>query len=664
MFSSAFSAPSHFRPRLLISGESDQGHSSHVAPAYYTAGRAQFTAWTCQHSMLSVLETQRSLVHRRTAPSIIYMPHIVQWWQASGYTVKATFLTLLQDLPPTSPILLLATADCAAHDIPQEVTDLFTSFREMYNMRNPTSDERREFFTELLLVNAVKPPPKRKQIVQPWQKRVDSEGSVNTEPQSISQFTDHIYGGFHSKNNRPRLSKSFQWPNPNNPELTETEEFKLRESEEATLRELRIFLREVLSRIALERKFRNFAKAVDPEEVPDYFAVIKNPMDLSTMMNKINMHEYTSAKDFLVDIDLITSNALEYNPDQDPSDRQIRNYACELKDMAYAIIDAEMDSDFEQTCVDIATSRIERGGGTNSKDAPSFYRTLPQLQRQQAQEVAKRNPMPNLRITPCSRTLLSPNRTKKKRRRSAWSRGCIPKPKKKEPKLTAGTDGGENDEDREESKEEENGMENGEEEDEEEKVGEDEEEDKEDNSDKDNYRGRDKSSEDVEMGDGQEEEEEEEEEEDGERQNEEEGREDENTEKSNSNQLEKIQSEKTGNWADLNNGIVDDSDDESIKSAPANVKESSQIVDESGDGNSQMNGIDGTPNESSNDGSEKREDETQEDGGEEENTSGIQEQILSLTKPAEIPLRRVTRRMLADHNSPGPWKSWTNQNQI
>ncbi|PIK51423.1 putative ATPase family AAA domain-containing protein 2 [Apostichopus japonicus] len=636
---SAFSAPSHFRPRLLISGESDQGHSSHVAPAILH--RLEGLPVHCLDlpalyavSARNPEESCAQVFHeaRRTAPSIIYMPHIVQWWQASGYTVKATFLTLLQDLPPTSPILLLATADCAAHDIPQEVTDLFTSFREMYNMRNPTADERREFFTELLLVNAVKPPPKRKQIAAKALEVIPV-----AEPQQPQR-------------------------------LTETEEFKLRESEEATLRELRIFLREVLSRIALERKFRNFAKAVDPEEVPDYFAVIKNPMDLSTMMNKINMHEYTSAKDFLVDIDLITSNALEYNPDQDPSDRQIRNYLW-LKDMAYAIIDAEMDSDFEQTCVDIATSRIERGGGTNSKDAPSFYRTLPQLQRQQAQEVAKRNPMPNLRITPCSRTLLSPNRTKKKRRRSAWSRGCIPKPKKKEPKLTAETDGGENEEDREESKEEENGMENGEEEDdeeeeEEEKVGE-HGDDKEDNSDKDNYRGRDKSSEDVEMGDGQEEEEEEEGEEDGERQNEEEGREDENTEKSNSNQLEEIQSEKTGNWADLNNGIVDDSDDESIKSAPANVKESSHVVDKRGDGNSsQMNGIDGTPNESSNDGSEKQVDETQEDGGDEVNTSGIQEQILSLTKPAEIPLRRVTRRMLADHNSTRAVKSWTNQNQI
>lgn len=41
-------------------------------------------------------------------------------------------------------------------------------------------------------------------------------------------------------------------------------------------------------------------------------------MDLSTVMTKIDTLKYTAAKDFLKDIDLICSNALEYNPDKDP----------------------------------------------------------------------------------------------------------------------------------------------------------------------------------------------------------------------------------------------------------------------------------------------------------------------------------------------------------
>lgn len=54
----------------------------------------------------------------------------------------------------------------------------------------------------------------------------------------------------------------------------------------------------------------------------DYLEVIRQPMDLSTVMTKIDTHKYLTAKDFLVDIDLICSNALEYNPDKDPGGKE------------------------------------------------------------------------------------------------------------------------------------------------------------------------------------------------------------------------------------------------------------------------------------------------------------------------------------------------------
>jgi hypothetical protein len=53
-------------------------------------------------------------------------------------------------------------------------------------------------------------------------------------------------------------------------------------------------------------------------QVPDYYEIIKNPMDLSSMMTKIDLHKYQTVQQFLEDIDLICSNALEYNPDRDP----------------------------------------------------------------------------------------------------------------------------------------------------------------------------------------------------------------------------------------------------------------------------------------------------------------------------------------------------------
>lgn len=58
---------------------------------------------------------------QRTAPSIIYIPHIHLWWEAVGPTLKATFTTLLQNFPPFTPVLLLATSDVCHTDLPKEV---------------------------------------------------------------------------------------------------------------------------------------------------------------------------------------------------------------------------------------------------------------------------------------------------------------------------------------------------------------------------------------------------------------------------------------------------------------------------------------------------------------------------------------------------------------
>lgn len=50
------------------------------------------------------------------------MPHIGDWWEAVSETVRATFLTLLQDIPSFSPIFLLSTSESMFSDLPEEVS--------------------------------------------------------------------------------------------------------------------------------------------------------------------------------------------------------------------------------------------------------------------------------------------------------------------------------------------------------------------------------------------------------------------------------------------------------------------------------------------------------------------------------------------------------------
>lgn len=87
---------------------------------------------------------------------------------------------------------------------------------------------------------------------------------------------------------------------------------------------------------------------VDAEEVEDYYEVIKNPMSLSEMMNKVDQKKYTRAEQFLDDIRLIRYNAIEYNPDKEMEEKVIRHNANGLMDMAEALFDMELDEKFAE----------------------------------------------------------------------------------------------------------------------------------------------------------------------------------------------------------------------------------------------------------------------------------------------------------------------------
>ena len=60
-----------------------------------------------------------------------------------------------------------------------------------------------------------------------------------------------------------------------------------------------------------------FLNRVSKREAPDYFNVIKHPMDIGSMLKKLKQLQYKSKKDFVDDLSLIWANCLKYN--QDPN---------------------------------------------------------------------------------------------------------------------------------------------------------------------------------------------------------------------------------------------------------------------------------------------------------------------------------------------------------
>jgi len=70
-----------------------------------------------------------------------------------------------------------------------------------------------------------------------------------------------------------------------------------------------------------DSKYKEFAHPfyvpVDPVAlgIPNYFSIIKSPMDLMTASNKLKEGQYATAKDFEKDIRLIVANCLKFNPE-------------------------------------------------------------------------------------------------------------------------------------------------------------------------------------------------------------------------------------------------------------------------------------------------------------------------------------------------------------
>ncbi|XP_073424405.1 ATPase family AAA domain-containing protein 2B isoform X2 [Dendrobates tinctorius] len=397
---SACHQPTSYRPRFLLSGEPGSGQTSHLAPAVlhilekFSVHRLDLpalysvSAKTPEESCAQVFREAR-----RTVPSVVYMPHIGDWWEAVSETVRATFLTLLQDIPSFSPILLLSTSELVYRELPDEVKCIFRAqYEEVFNISRPSEDDRWNFFQDLILNQAAMPPPKRKKTVIQ---------SLEVLPPA---------------------------PSPPPRQLSEVEKQKMEDNEENTLRELRLFLRDVTKRLATDKRFNIFSKPVDIEEVSDYLEVIREPMDLSTVMTKIDKHRYMTVRDFLTDVDLICSNALEYNPDKEPGDKIIRHRACTLKDTAHAIIAAELDPEFNKLCEEIKEARTKRGLSVTTEQI-NPQSSLARKMESGAEDMCRNKHRIALAMGNHSAIKYKFPIRKRHRRSSQWGRGIIRKKK-------------------------------------------------------------------------------------------------------------------------------------------------------------------------------------------------------------------------------------------
>lgn len=104
----------------------------------------------------------------------------------------------------------------------------------------------------------------------------------------------------------------------------------------------------ILGKLLNHRVAFPFKKPVNPVElcIPDYFDIIKNPMDLGTIKQKLDDNKYRDSEEFESDVRLTFSNAMRYNPPEN----SVYKYARELMtffDHLWKPVKAKMNRQFE-----------------------------------------------------------------------------------------------------------------------------------------------------------------------------------------------------------------------------------------------------------------------------------------------------------------------------
>ncbi|XP_029950478.1 nucleosome-remodeling factor subunit BPTF isoform X3 [Salarias fasciatus] len=77
-------------------------------------------------------------------------------------------------------------------------------------------------------------------------------------------------------------------------------------------------LRRILRSLQTHKMAWPFLEPVDTNDAPDYYRVIKEPMDLSTMEERLQKREYVKLTEFVADMTKIFDNCRYYNPSDSP----------------------------------------------------------------------------------------------------------------------------------------------------------------------------------------------------------------------------------------------------------------------------------------------------------------------------------------------------------
>ncbi|EEF29338.1 ATP binding protein, putative [Ricinus communis] len=288
--------------------------------------------------------TKLSMLSYGSAIPIVYRPRLLMLGgEGSGLAheqLRAVLLTLLEELPSDLPILFLGTTSV----LPTESIELQHAVfpqRSIYEVGIPSTEDRSLFF-ERLIEAALS---------------VLLEGATKKSQESESL---------------PELPKA-----PKVASGPKASELKAKvEAEQHALRRMRMCLRDVCNRILYDKRFSAFHYPVTDEDAPNYRSIIQNPMDMATLLQRVDSGQYITCSGFLQDFDLIVTNAKVYNGD-DYNGARIVSRAYELRDAVHGML-SQMDPALVAFCDKI----VAQGGPLHVPDdlGGSIFPSTPVVQ--------------------------------------------------------------------------------------------------------------------------------------------------------------------------------------------------------------------------------------------------------------------------------------------
>lgn len=333
MLSYGSAIPLVYRPRLLLCGDEGSG-LDHLGPAILHELEKFPVHSLGLPSLLSdpsAKTPEEAVVHifgeaRRATPSILYIPHFNLWWDNAHEQLRAVLLTLLEELPSDLPILLLGSSSISLAEFDGNPYSVFPQ-RSVYQVDKPSTEDRSIFFDHLIEAAL----------------SVVLEAVTKKSPESVS-LPD-----------LPKVPKVASGP--------KVSELKAKvEAEQHALRRLRMCLRDICNRILYDKRFSVFHYPVTDEDAPNYRSIIQNPMDIATLLQRVDSGQYFTCSSFLQDVDLVVTNAKAYNGD-DYNGARIVSRAYELRDAVHGML-SQMDPALVAYCDKIAA----QGGPANIPD--------------------------------------------------------------------------------------------------------------------------------------------------------------------------------------------------------------------------------------------------------------------------------------------------------